>query len=137
MSNVRVDLESIEVDKGQGVGEGDFELRVQVQEGGNQVVWPALNSFAKVDKEGPPFTINRRIAVYPVSSGTLSKRFTIDVTEVDGGTLGKDDIGQSTVTFDLKPDMAPTTKTATIDLKRPSMAKVNGKVKVTLSAQRE
>ena len=62
MSNVRVDLESIQVTDGQGVGEGDFELRVQVQEGTNQLVWPALNSSAKVDKKGAPYTINRAVA---------------------------------------------------------------------------
>jgi hypothetical protein len=137
MSKVGVNIESVQVIEGQGAVEGDFELRVQVQEGNNQVVWPSLNSWVKVQKNGPPETVNRRIAVYPVNSGTLSKRFTIDVTEVDGGALGKDDVGQGTLTFDLTPDMAPQVKSATIALKRPNMKKYNGKVKVvTLAAQR-
>jgi len=135
MSNIRVDLESVQVTDGQGVGEGDFELRVQVQEGSHQLTWPALNSSAKVDKNGSPYTINREVATYPVDSGTLSKRFTVDVTEVDKGTLGQDDYGQAVIQFDLTPGMSPKTQTATIDLKRPSMKKKNGTVKVTLSAQ--
>jgi hypothetical protein len=58
----------------------------------------------------------------------------MDVTEVDKGTLGQDDYGQGTVTFDLTPTMAPSTKSVTISLKRPTM-KFQGKVKVTLTAQ--
>lgn len=135
MSNVRVDLESVQVIEGQGIGEGDFELRVQVQEGTNNVIWPSLNGSAKVDKKGPAHTINRQIAVYPVTNGKLTKRYAVEVTEVDKGTLGQDDIGQGTITLDLTPDMAPETMSATIPLKRPNM-KYNGKVKVTLSAQR-
>ena len=88
MSRIGIDLESIQVTDGQGVGEGDFEMRVQVQEGKNNVVWPNLNGWVKVDKNGPPKTINKRVGVYSVDSGTLSKRFTIDVTEVDGGNAG-------------------------------------------------
>lgn len=135
MSNVRVDLESVQVIEGQGIGEGDFELRVQVQEGTNNVIWPSLNGSAKVDKKGPAHTINRQIAVYPVTNGKLTKRYAVEVTEVDKGTLGQDDIGQGIITLDLTPDMAPATMSATIPLKRPNM-KYNGKVKVTLSAQR-
>jgi hypothetical protein len=134
MSDIRVDLESVQVVEGQGAGEGDFELRVQVQEGTHQVVWPGLNSSAKVDKKGAPYTINRQVATYTVDSGTLSKRFNVDLTEVDKGTLGQDDVGQGTITFDLKPGMSPASKSATIDLKRPNM-KFLGKVKVTMSAQ--
>lgn len=136
MAKIRVDLESVQVIDGQGVGEGDFELRIQVQEGPHHVVWPALNSSAKVDKGGDPFTINRKVATYTVNGGTLSKRFTVDVTEVDKGTLGQDDYGQATFNFDLTSDMAPITKNATINLKRPNMKKRNGKVKVVMSAQR-
>jgi hypothetical protein len=136
MSTIRVDLESVQVTDGQGVGEGDFELRIQVQEGNNQIVWPALNSSAKVDKNGDPFTINRQVATYVVDSGKLNKRFTIDVTEVDKGTLGQDDYGQATLSFDLTADMAAITKSVTIDLKRPSQKKRDGKVKVVMSAQR-
>ena len=134
MSQIRVDLESVQVTEGQGIGEGDFELRLQVQEGSNQVVWPSLNSSAKVDKGGSPYTINRQVGTYTVDSGTLSKRFTIDVTEIDKGTLGQDDQGSGTLTFDLKPNMTPSSKTATISLKRPNMSFL-GKVKVTMSAQ--
>jgi len=39
------------------------------------------------------------------------------------------------VTFDLTGTMAPATKSATIDLKRPNMNEL-GKVKVTMTAQR-
>lgn len=135
MSNIRVDLDSVQVLEGQGFAEGDFELRVQVQEGAHNVVWPSLNNWAKVDKNGPALTINRPIAVYPVTNGKLTKRFDIDVREADGFTLGQDDIGQAAVTMDLSPDMAPAIVSTTIPLKRPNM-KFEGKVKVTLAAQR-
>jgi hypothetical protein len=134
MAKVRVDLESVQVTEGQGL-DGDFELRVQVQEGANNMVWPSLNSSARVDKNGASYTINREVATYTIASGTLSKKFTMDVTEVDKGTLGQDDYGQGTLTFDLTPAMAPSTKSATISLKRPNMS-YQGKVKVTLTAQR-
>jgi len=134
MSKIRVDLESVQVTEGQGIGEGDFELRVQVAEGGNILIWPSLNGSTKVDKGGAAQSINRAIATYTVASGTLSKKFTIDVTEVDKGTLGQDDQGQSTLTFDLTPTMTPSTKSAIISLKRPDMS-YQGKVKVNLTAQ--
>jgi hypothetical protein len=134
MSKIRVDLESVQVTEGQGVGEGDFELRLQVAEGGNLLIWPSLNGSTKVDKGGAAQSINKPIATYTVTSGTLSKKFTIDVTEVDKGTLGQDDQGQSTLTFDLTPTMAPSTKSAIISLKRPDMS-YQGKVKVNLTAQ--
>ena len=83
MSKIRVDLESVQVTEGEGIGEGDFELRIQVQEGTNHMVWPSLNSSARIDKGGAACTINREIGTYSVGSGTLSKKFDIDVTEVD------------------------------------------------------
>jgi hypothetical protein len=87
MSKIRVDLESVQVTEGEGIGEGDFELRIQVQEGTNHMVWPSLNSSARIDKGGAAYTINREIGTYSVSSGTLSKKFDIDVTEVDKGKM--------------------------------------------------
>ncbi len=135
MSKIRVDLESVQVIEGQGAGEGDFELRIQAQEGSNSVIWPSPNGSTKVDKGGPAHTINKKLATYTVNSGTLTKRVTIECTEVDKGLNGQDDIGQSTLTFDLTPNMKPLTKSATISLKRPKM-KYNGKVKVVMSAQR-
>ncbi|RIK41436.1 MAG: hypothetical protein DCC55_12005 [Chloroflexi bacterium] len=135
MPKIRVDLESVQVTDGQGVAEGDLELRIQVQEGKNRVVWPSLNGSVKVDKKGPPHTINNaHVATYEIASGTLSKRFTIEVTEVDKGLHGQDDIGQGTIILDLSPNMKPQTKYATIDLKRPNMS-YNGQVKVALTAQ--
>ena len=88
-----------------------------------------------MDKNGPPKTINERAGIYSVDSGTLSKRFTVDVTEVDGERWDRDDIGPSTVTFELGPDTAATTKFAVIDLKQHNLKKYNGKVKAGLSAQ--
>ena len=134
MSRIRLDLESVQVTEGQGVSEGDFELRISVQEGDHNIVWPTLNGSTRVDNGGPAVTINRAVATYTVTSGTLTKRFTIDVTEVDKGLNGQDDTGQGTVSFDLTPNMAPSTKYVTISLKRPSGG-YQGKVKVTMSAQ--
>ncbi|HEV7858254.1 MAG TPA: hypothetical protein VGO91_06455 [Pyrinomonadaceae bacterium] len=133
MARIRVDLESVQVIEGQGIGEGDFELRIQVQEGGNDIIWPSLNGSTKVDKGGAAQSIGKEVATYTVTA-PLSKRFTIDVTEVDKGTLGQDDQGQATLNFDLTPTMTPTTQSATISLKRPNM-NFHGKVKVTMTAQ--
>ena len=52
MARIRVDLESVQVTEGQGISEGDFELRIQVREGSNNIVWPSLNGSTKVDKGG-------------------------------------------------------------------------------------
>ncbi len=96
---------------------------------------PSLNGSTRVDKGGAPQTIGKRVGTYNVKTGKLTKRFTIDVTEVDKGTLGQDDQGQGTLTFDLTPNMKPSTKAASIRLKRPNMS-YKGKVKVTMTAQR-
>ncbi|HEY3457011.1 MAG TPA: hypothetical protein VGK64_20700 [Bryobacteraceae bacterium] len=135
MSDIRVDLDSVQVVEGQGLSEDDFELRVQVQEGSHNLVWPSLNGWIKLDKNGPPMSVNQEIAVYPVSTGKLSKRYNIELTEVDGGLNGQNDIGEGAVTIDLTPDMAPAVVSTTIPLKRPN-GKFQGKVKVTLAAQR-
>jgi hypothetical protein len=66
----------------------------------------------------------------------LSKKYTIEVKEIDKGTLGRDDIGFGALTFDLTPTMAPSTKYSTIELKRPNMKKALGKIKVGMTAQR-
>ncbi|MDZ7637450.1 MAG: hypothetical protein U5J83_04245 [Bryobacterales bacterium] len=131
---VKVSLHTIQVVDGQGVGEGDFEMRVQVQEGNNSIVWPSANGTVKVDNNGAAHTINRSIGTYTITNGSLTKQFEIDCTEEDGGVLGKDDQGHGTVTFTLTPGMPPTMKYATIGLKRPRM-NVNGQVKVGLKAE--
>jgi hypothetical protein len=137
MSRIRVSLESVQVTEGQGIGEGDFELRVQVTEGSHIMDWPSATGSVKVDKGGAPHAVNGgEVATYTVTSGTLSKRFMITVTEVDKGTLGQDDVGSGALNFDLESDMAPSTKPLTISLKRPGMG-FEGKVKVTMTAQRD
>jgi len=135
MSNIRVNIDSVQVIEGQGVSEGDFELRVQVQEGAHNVVWPALNGWEKVDRNGPPASVNQTVAIYPVSSGKLTKAFKVNLTEVDGGFNGADDTGTGDITLDLTPDMAPAFVSKTISLNRPN-GSYAGKVKVTLGAQR-
>ncbi len=73
---------------------------------------------------------------YNVSPGKLSKRFAITVTEVDKGTLGQDDEGFGTLTFELAPTMAPSTKSTSITLHRPNMqGKPLSEVEVTMTAQ--
>jgi hypothetical protein len=103
-------------------------------EGAHSVVWPSPASWDKVDRNGAPKTINRAVASYNVNSGTLNKKFTVNVTEVDGGTLGHDDQGQGYITFDLTPTMGATSKSVTLSLARDKM-KPLGKVKVTMTAQ--
>ena len=136
MSKVRVDLDNVQVVEGQGIGEGNFELNIKVQEGANKVFWPdPYPAYRVVDQGGAIYTIGKTVATYTIDSGTLSKLYNLSVNEIDKGTLGQDDIGAGTLSFDLTPTMAPSTKSVTIDLKRPNMSKL-GKVKVTLTAQR-
>jgi hypothetical protein len=139
MSSIRVDLASVQVVDGQGIGEGNLELNVKVQEGRNRVDWPdPYPAYHKVDQGGAvnTFDLPKTIGTYEVESGTLNKLFSISVVEVDKGTLGQDDTGSGSITFDLQPDMAAQTKYAAIDLKRPNMKEL-GKVKVGLIAQRD
>src|SRR5919199_357890 len=120
MSTIRVDLKSVQVVEGQGIGEGNLELNVKVQEGSNRVDWPdPYPASQKVDQGGGVNTFNlpQTIGTYKVESGTLSKLFSISVVEVDKGTLGQDDTGSGDITFELTPNMAAQTKYATIDLK--------------------
>jgi hypothetical protein len=136
MATVHVDLDSIKVIEGQGIGEGNLELNIKAQEGSNVAHWPdPYPSSNKVDQGGGLKSIGKRVATYNIDNGTLSKKFTITVREIDKGTLGQDDEGVGWVTFDLTGTMAPATKSATIDLKRPNMNEL-GKVKVTMTAQR-
>lgn len=134
MARVRVDLESVQVTESQGAGEGNFELRISVQEGSHGVVWPSLNGSCPVDNNGPAVTINRAVATYDVDSSVLSKRFTIDVTEVDKGLNGLDDTGHGSVEFGLTAAMGIVSHEVDIRLKRPR-GDYHGKVKVTLTAQ--
>lgn len=133
MSKITVQLNKVEVTDGQGIVEGDLELRIQVTEGSNTVVWPSANGSQKVDNGGAQSLITLPVASYNVTSGTLTKSFDISVTEVDGGVYGKDDLGTGKVTIAMTPSMGDTYKSAFISLKRPTM-NFNGKVKVTLKA---
>lgn len=137
MATIHVDLDSVKVTEGQGIGEGNLELNIKVQEGRNVVHWPdPYPSSDPVDQGGGVKSIGKRVSNYKIAEGTLSKQFTITVREIDKGTLGQDDEGVGWLTFDLTPTMAPATKTATIALKRPNMKKELGKVQVKLTAQR-
>ena len=136
MANVHVDLDSVRVTDGQGIGEGNFELNIKVQEGSHVVHWPdPYPEYSVVDQGGGRKSIGKRVATYAVASGTVSKKFTISVKEIDKGTLGQDDSGVGWLTFDLTPTMGPATKTAKINLKRPNMSEL-GQVEVTMVAQR-
>ncbi len=135
MANVYVALDTVKSLKGQGIGEGNLELNIKVQEGSNVVHWPdPYPEYSVVDQGGGVKSIGKRVATYSVASGTLSKKFTITVKEIDKGTLGGDDSGVGSLTFDLTPNMAPVTKSATINLKRPNMSEL-GQISVTMTAQ--
>ena len=136
MSNIHVDLDSVKVLKGQGIGEGNLELNIKVQEGSHIVHWPdPYPETSVVDQGGGIKAIGKQVATYAVDAGTLSKKYTVSVVEKDKGTLGQDDTGVGWITLDLTPTMTPVSKSATIELKRPNM-KALGKVQVTMSAQR-
>ena len=123
----------VKVIEGQGIGEGDLEIRLNVSEGNHSMTWPSFTGSEKVDNGGSPVSIeNGEVGYYPVSSGTLSKMFTINLTEVDSG-FNADDTGLGYITFSLTPNMAATTKYADIKLNRKSSSE-KGKVRVILKA---
>ena len=133
-NKIRLTLNNVSVVEGQGVSEGDFELQIQAVEGSHNVMWPSLNGWTRVDKDGTPFSIDEDIATYTISSDSLTKSINLSVTEIDGGFNGGDDTGSGSVTITMKPGMAPVTKSAYITLDKPNGGK-NGKVKVTIKAQ--
>jgi hypothetical protein len=132
MSKVTVRLDKIKITEGQGVTEGDFELRVTVSEGTHSLSWPSANGTANVEKDVDR-NIGQEVASYTVNSGTLSKKFNISLLEADKGPFDQDDEGAGSITMDLTPNMSPVTKSTTVSLKRPD-AGFQGKVLVTLAA---
>ena len=134
MSRISVAASKIEVLEGQGIGEGDLEIRLNVSEGNHSMTWPSFDGSEKVDNGGAPKSIeNGEVAYYTVNTGTLSKMFTINVTEADSG-FNADDTGLGYITFSLAPNMQATTQYADIKLNRKN-SKEKGKVRVTLKAQ--
>ena len=135
MSRIKVELNKVECLDGQGAMEGNLEVRMKITEGGHSVTWPSATDTVKIDNGGTPTAgIAWVIGTYNVDSGTVSKSFDLAVTEEDSGTLGADDYGSGTVSFDLTSSMAPIYKSATMDLYRDHMKKTDGKLKVTLKA---
>jgi hypothetical protein len=139
MSNVRVTLDCVQVTDGQGVGEGNLELRIQVLESiplqGSlaKVIWPSLNTTEEVNNNGTIRRINQVVDTYPIGSTGVTKNFRILVDEEDTGTLGQDEFGQALVAFELTPDMCRTTRSALITLR--NNGGNEGQVRVTLAAQ--
>jgi hypothetical protein len=135
MSKFKVELNKIECVDGQGAGEGNLEVRLKISEGAHSVTWPSATGTQKIDNGGSPTAgIDWLIGTYTVDSGTITKSFDIALTEEDSGTLGADDHGSGTISFDLSSSMSPAYKSATMDLFRDHMNKTDGKVKVTLKA---
>ena len=138
MSTVRVDLAEAAVTDGQGAGEGNFEIRIHVLEtmpGIGQVpkvIWPALNRTEELNNNGDVRLINSLVDTYNIG-GKISKNFLILVDEEDTGTLGQDEFGQNSVSFELSPGMRRTTRDAFITLR--NNGGNEGQVRVRLSAQ--
>jgi hypothetical protein len=140
MSNqVRVSLDSVQVTNGQGVGEGDLELRIQVLEAVpltghvTRVIWPSINTTRKVNNNGAVTSIGSVVGTYTFSASRITKSFVVQVTEEDTGTLGGDEFGQSSVVFDLFPGMSPNTERVLINLN--NRGNNEGQVLVSLSAR--
>jgi hypothetical protein len=61
MAQIRVELKSVQVVEGQGIGEGNFELNLKVQEGNNKVSWPdPYPAYRVVDQGGQCTALARR-----------------------------------------------------------------------------
>lgn len=135
MSRIRVSATEVKVLEGQGIGEGDFELSLNVIEGAHSWNWPSFGGSVKVDNGGAPMSLgNGIIAYYTVSAGTLSKKFKVNVRE-DDTKLNADDIGSGDVDFIFEPNMRATNKSVDIELNRTFTGGEKGKVRVTLTAQ--
>jgi hypothetical protein len=138
MSSISVDLDSVQVTDGQGVGEGDFELRIVVLESVpltgyvQKVIWPSSNTTRKVNSNGTPFSIGSHVGTYNVTSGISKKTFLVQVTEDDTGTLGQDEFGQQSIVFDLMAGMSRTERCIPINLN--NRGHNEGQVFVTMSA---
>lgn len=136
-SNVKVTLDCIRVSDGQGVGEGNFEMRVQILESLfgagflSKTIWPSLNGTTSVNNNGTTLTINREVDTYSVNS-VLWKTFLIIATEEDTGTLGQDEVGQASLAFDLREGMSKYSKNAVINLN--NRGRNEGQVVITMSA---
>lgn len=121
MSNIRVELSTVQVTDGQGAGEGDFELRIEVLERTSKgdlskEVWPSRTGTEKVNNNGTPEQIGREVETYAVNSGSIAKNFVILVTEEDTGTLGQDEGGQGIANFVLAPTMPRTPRPVVVPL---------------------
>lgn len=115
-STIETRLANVKVTKGQGVSEGAFELRLEVKdESGKSTTWPAEGSTAKINNNGTTFTIDEQLSLFSIS-GPVSKTYTVNATEVDGGLNGKDDFGSNSITLDLTPDMKLIPKSVLVNL---------------------
>lgn len=133
MSKIQTKLASVKVTKGEGVGEGDFELQLEVNGDGGSVTWPAPGSTAKVDNSDRPLPIDEVINTYTVNA-PVTKQYKIHAREVDSGFNGGDDEGDGYISFDLNPTMQPATKSTKIDIKGHRMGKPHGQIEVTMTA---
>jgi hypothetical protein len=139
MSAIDVYLDRVAVTDGQGVGEGAFELNIEVQERqGNDYAsklhWPAFGETRKVKKNGDPRAIGAYVGTYIFSpTSSPDPWFRVQVTEEDTGTLGRDETGEADLRFGMSPTMDRTEKSATITLR--SRGGNEGQVRVTLVAQ--
>jgi len=138
MSTVHVDLAEAAVTDGQGGGEGNFEVRIHVLEtvpGVGQVpkvIWPALNRTEELNNNGDVRPINQPVGTYNIGSSKITKNFLILVDEEDTGTLGQDEFGQNSVSFELTPGMCRTTRDTFITLR--NNGGNEGQVRVRLAA---
>ena len=131
-----MELDQVCVTEGQGVGEGDFELQIQVLEATpvgyvERAIWPSINRTEKVNNNGDPKKIGNQWKQTYYTAG--ERKFVVTAVEEDTGTLGKDEFGQQSVVFDFQPNMGKYLKTATIGLS--NKTRHRGEIKVTLTAQ--
>jgi len=131
-----MELDQVCVTEGRGIGEGDFELQIQVLEITSdshviRAIWPTIDGTEKVNNNGDAKKIGDQWKQTYYTSG--ERRFLVTVREEDKGTLGKGEFGQKEVVFDFYPNMGKYLKSATIGLS--NSTRHHGEVKVTLTAQ--
>lgn len=132
----RLALTGVRAIDGQGVFEGDMEVRVTATQGAGSVIAPGPSTYFSLnpDPQAPWNGLNYEINRVSVS-GSRTVTVDIDVLELDSGTLGADDYGSKSVSLTLTCGDSAQVVTPDISLFRDNMGSYDGKVEVRVRAE--
>lgn len=135
----KVKVTGVRATDGQGVFEGNLEVRLTATAASDSAVLPGptLSPYSlNPDPDAPWQALDADITTVAVAVGsTKSVPVDVSVLEEDSGTLGKDDYGSRTATFSLACDGTARVLTPDVSLYREEMGSYNGIVEVRLRAE--